>query len=129
MKAICLGGKKGRCRADVDPHVKAHTETPATPLLSASERSNGKIGCEIMMFISKTLATAKAFGLICLQRLCVLPFAVFSSCTCGEICLVPCTSAGRKSHLEGPSISHGAPHTSPGGLGVAEEKDPKRGAA
>lgn len=114
-------------RGDVGPQVKAHTEMPDTPLQSASERSTeGKIGCQITMFINKTLATVKAFGLICLQCLCVLPFAVFSSCTCGEICLVPCMSAGRKGHLEGPSISHGAPHTTPGGPGVAKEKDLKR---
>lgn len=130
MKAICLGGKKGRCWADVDPHVKAHTEMPATLLQFASKHSaKGKIGCEITMFINKTLATAKVFGLICLQCLRVLPFAVFSSRTCGEICLVPCMSAGRKGHLEGPSISRGAPHMSPRGPGVAKEKDPKRGVA
>lgn len=33
-------------------------------------------------------------------------------------------AAGRKGHLEGPSISHGAPHTRPGDPGVAKEKDP-----
>lgn len=37
MKVICLGGKKGRCRADVNPHVKAHTEMLVTLLQSASK--------------------------------------------------------------------------------------------
>lgn len=110
--------------------MKAHTETPAMPLQSVTERSTKeKIGCEIMIFINKTLATTKAFGLICLQCLCMLPFAVFSSHTCGEICLVPCMSTARKGQLAGPSVSHGAPHTSPGGPRVAKGKDPKRGVA
>lgn len=110
--------------------MKAHTETLAMPLRSVTERSTKeKIGCEIMMFINKTLAIMKAFGLICLQCLCVLPFAVFGSHTCGEICLVPCMPTARKGQLEDPSVSHGAPHTSPRGAGVAKGKDPKRGVA
>lgn len=126
MKVICLGGKKGRCGADVDPHVKAQREALATLPQSASKCSTKvKTGCEITMFTNKT---PKAFGLICLQCLCALPFAVFRSCTRREICLEPCMAAGRKGHLEGLSISHVAPHTSPGGPGVGE-KDPKKGVA
>lgn len=37
MKVISLGGKKGRCGADVSPNVKAHTKMLATLLQSASK--------------------------------------------------------------------------------------------
>lgn len=127
MKVICLGGKKGRCWADVNPHVKAHTEMLAMLLQTASKHcTEGKIGCQIMKFINKALAITTAFGLICLQCLCLLPFAISASRTRREICLVLCMSAGRKGHLKGLSVFHGAPHTSPGSPRMAKEKDLKR---
>lgn len=76
-----------------------------------------------MKFINKALAITKVFGLICLQCLCMLPFALSGSRTHEEICLVTRMSDGRKGHLKGLSIFHGAPHISAGGI---EENNLKR---